>query len=289
MEEAPVLHIGLIGWPSRSKPGEPLFRIVKLCVIMILVKVREIFSKSILSKTAISSFDYCINPYIGCGHGCRYCYASFMKRFTGHLEPWGEFVDVKVNAPQVLRKELRRARPGMVSLSTVTDPYQPLEKRYQLTRRCLEALLEHQFSVSILTRSPLCLRDIDLFKGFENIEVGFSITTDDETVKRIFEPYSASIRERIEALRILRREKIGTYAFIGPMLPLHVGPLVAMLDGLVDEVLIDRMNYSHKVKGLYRRMNLERYLEADYFHYVGRELREAFEKRGIPTSICFSQ
>jgi DNA repair photolyase len=251
------------------------------------MKVREIFSKTILTKTAITSFDYCINPYVGCSHGCRYCYASFMKRFTGHLEPWGEFVDVKVNAPNILRKQLKRARPGIVSLSTVTDPYQPLEKRYELTRGCLEALLDQQFSVSILTRSPLCLRDIDLFKQFKNIEVGFSITTHDEAIKKKFEPHSPSIRARIETLRTLRQEKIGTYAFIGPMLPLDPKPLAAMLDGLVDEVLMDRMNYTNKVKAIYRRAKLEKYLEEDYFHCVGMELKEAFEKKGIAVSMCF--
>ncbi len=95
------------------------------------MKVKEIFAKTILTKTAISGFDYCINPYVGCGHGCRYCYASFMKRFTGHLEPWGEFIDVKVNAPLLLKKQLKRAKPGVVALSTVTDPYQPIEKKYR--------------------------------------------------------------------------------------------------------------------------------------------------------------
>jgi len=96
-----------------------------------------------------------------------------MKRFTGHREPWGEFVDVKVNAPQVLRRQLMKARPGAVLLSSVTDPYQPLEKTYRLTRGCLEALLEHDFSVDLLTRSPLCLRDLDLIRQFKKIDVGF--------------------------------------------------------------------------------------------------------------------
>jgi DNA repair photolyase len=211
-----------------------------------------------------------------------------MKRFTGHLEPWGEFVDVKVNAPNILRKQLKMARPGTVSLSTVTDPYQPLEKRYELTRRCLEALLDQQFSVSILTRSPLCLRDIDLFKQFRNIEVGFSITTQDDNIKKIFEPHSPSIQSRVKSLETLRQERLGTYAFIGPMLPLDPKPLVKMLDGLVDEVLIDRMNYSNKVKAIYRRAKLEKYLEDDYFHYTGMELKEAFEKNGISVSMCYS-
>ena len=210
-----------------------------------------------------------------------------MKRFTGHLEPWGEFVDVKVNAPNILKKQLKRARPGTVSLSTVTDPYQPLEKKYELTRGCLEALLDRQFSVSVLTRSPLCLRDIDLFKQFRNIDVGFSITTHDDNIKKIFEPHSPSIQSRIEALRTLRQEKVGTYAFIGPMLPLDPKPVVKMLDGLIDEVLIDRMNYSNKVKAIYRRAELGRYLADDYFQIYRTDLKERFEKIDIPVTMCF--
>jgi len=251
------------------------------------MKVKEIFAKTVLTKTAIPGFDYCINPYVGCGHGCRYCYASFMKRFTGHLEPWGEFVDVKVNAPYLLRKQLKRARHGIVGLSTVTDAYQPLERKYQLTRKCLEALVDAQFSVDLLTRSPLCLRDMDLFKRFKRIEVGFSITTHDERVKRIFEPRSPSILSRVEALRSLHQEKIRTYAFIGPMLPLDPKPLVSMLDGLIDEVLIDRMNYPNKVKAIYRKARLDQYLEEDYFHLAGTELKERFQKKGISVSMIF--
>jgi DNA repair photolyase len=251
------------------------------------MKVKEIFAKTILTKTAISGFDYCINPYVGCGHGCRYCYASFIKRFTGHLEPWGEFIDVKVNAPQLLRKQLKRTKQGVVALSTVTDPYQPIEKKYQLTRKCLEALLEAQLSVNLLTRSPLCLRDIDLFKQFERIEAGFSISTHDEGIRKLFEPHSPSIDSRVKALRALHREKIRTYAFVGPMLPLDPKPLVAMLEGVIDEVLIDRMNYPNKVKAIYRKAKLDRYLEENYFHVVGAELKEHFEKKGIAVTMIF--
>lgn len=251
------------------------------------MKVKEILAKAILTKTAISSFDYCINPYVGCGHGCQYCYASFMKRFTGHLEPWGEFIDIKVNAPYLLKKQLKRAKHGVVALSTVTDPYQPVEEKYQLTRKCLEALLEAQFSINLLTRSSLCLRDIDLFKQFKKIEIGLSITTHDEGIKKIFEPHSPSIDARVNALRVLRQEKVRTYVFIGPMLPLDPKPLVAMLDGLVDEVLIDRMNYLHKVKAIYRKAKLEEYLEEDYFRLVGMDLKERFEKKGVSVSMIF--
>jgi DNA repair photolyase len=251
------------------------------------MRVREIFARTILTKTAISGFDYCLNPYVGCGHGCRYCYASFMKRFTGHLEPWGEFIDVKVNAPLLLKKQLKRAKPGVVALSTVTDPYQPIEKKYQLTRKCLEALLEAEFPVNLLTRSPLCLRDIDLLKQFRNMEAGFSFATQDEGIKKIFEPHSPSIDSRVKALRTLHREKIRTYAFVGPMLPLDPKALVAMLEGAIDGVLIDRMNYPNKVKAIYRKARLDRYLEESYFRLIGAELKERFEKIGIFVSMIF--
>lgn len=210
-----------------------------------------------------------------------------MKRFTGHLEPWGEFVDVKVNAPSILRKQLRKAKKGIVAISTVTDPYQPLEGKYKVTRRCLEALLDEQFPVNLLTRSPLCLRDIDLFKQFKDITVGLSITTHDEGIKKIFEPHSSSIHTRIKALNTLREEEIKTYAFIGPLLPLDPRSLVRMLDGLVDKVLIDRMNYTNKVKAIYHRSKLDKYLEDDYFYLIGNELKERFEEKGISVSMCF--
>ncbi len=251
------------------------------------MKIREVLAKSILSRTAIPGLDYCINPYVGCGHGCRYCYASFMKRFTGHLEPWGQFVDVKVNAPNLLRRQLVRARPGVVCLSTVTDPYQPLERTYQLTRRCLEALLDRQFPVRLLTRSSLCLRDIDLFRKFENIEVGLSVTTHSESVRKICEPHSPSIDSRLTALKKLRQEKIRTYAFIGPMLPLDPVRMVTMLGGIVDEVLVDRVNYIGKVKAIYRKAGWERYLEKDYFMLIGRELKERFEEKGVQVEMLF--
>jgi pyruvate-formate lyase-activating enzyme len=106
-----------------------------------LLKIREIFAKNVLTKTGIEGYDYCINPYVGCAHGCRYCYATFMKRFTGHAgEKWGSFLDVRVNMPEVLRKELRKKHTGTVLFGSVTDAYNPMEKRYEITRKCLEAI-----------------------------------------------------------------------------------------------------------------------------------------------------
>jgi DNA repair photolyase len=251
------------------------------------MKVQEIFAKTVLTKTAIAGFDYCLNPYVGCGHGCRYCYAGFMKRFTGHKEPWGEFVDVKVNAPSLLKRQLQRAKPGMVAISTVTDPYQPLEKKYEITRRCLEVLLDNQFPVNLLTRSPLCLRDMDLFKRFNYIRAGFSMSTPDENIKKIFEPWSPAIKARAQALRTLHLEKVKTYAFVGPLLPMDSKEMVQMLEGVVDEVLIDKMNYPNKVKRLYHQNGLDDYLKEDYFNVIGHDLKERFEKKGIPVTMIF--
>src|SRR5512146_3019248 len=120
------------------------------------MKLSEIRAKSILSASKI--YPYVINPYTGCQHACSYCYARFMKRFTGHREPWGEFVDVKVNAPDLLKREILNKRKDTVWISGVCDPYQPLESNYSLTRRCLDVLSGHHWPVVIQTRSPRVLR-----------------------------------------------------------------------------------------------------------------------------------
>jgi DNA repair photolyase len=249
--------------------------------------VKEIQIKTALTRTKIKGFDYCLNPYVGCGHACRYCYASFMKRFTGHREPWGEFVDVKINAPLVLEKQLKRAQKGSILISTVTDPYQPLEKKYGLTRQCLERLLAVQFPVDILTRSPLVTRDLDLLKRFANVTVGLSMGTDKEEIKKMLEPHAPSLSARLEALAILHRQGIRTYAFIGPLLPLDPTALAEKLTGRVDHVLIDRMNYSAKIRTLYARQKWERYLEEDYFSGVAAVLQDRLEKKKIEVTVLF--
>jgi len=215
--------------------------------------IKEVQAKSILNKSQI--FDYCVNPYTGCRVNCRYCYARlFMKRYSGHKEPWGEFVDVKVNAPEVLSKQLQRAKKGTVWISSVCDPYQPLEAKYELTRRCLKELVRTQFPVNIQTKSKLVLRDLDLFQDFETIEVGFTITTNEEKTAALFEPGAATVAERLKALEKLHSSGIRTFAFIGPLLPGNPEKLVADLSGLVDKVFIDRMNYLGQIKAFYRQL-----------------------------------
>ena len=230
-------------------------------------------------------FDYVINPYIGCQHGCTYCYARFMKRFRGHKEPWGEFVDVKINAPDLLEREIDKKPSGRVWVSGVCDPYQPLERRYQLTRKCIEILVQHDWPITIQTKSVLVLRDVDLFKRANKLEVGLTVTTGDERVRQLFEPNVPSIKERIKALGELHVAGTRTYAMIAPMLP-KVEGLVVWLKGKVDYVLIDRMNY-HYSDWVYRKYKLEDTMSDDFFTLKSKELAFAFEKQGIKCRVLF--
>src|SRR5690242_3485516 len=182
--------------------------------------VKEIEAKTILSKSQI--YDYTLNAYVGCQHDCLYCYAKFMKRFTGHCEPWGAFVDVKINAVELLAREVKKKRKGRVWISGVCDAYQPLEKKYTLTGRCLEILVEQGWPVTIQTKSPLVLRDIAILKKSADAEVGFTITTADEKVRMIFEPGAPQIAKRVEALGLLHGSGIRTFVMVAPLLP-HTG------------------------------------------------------------------
>ncbi len=109
------------------------------------MKIRQVCVKNALSKSKV--YEYTLNPYIGCEHACTYCYARFMKRFTGHQEEWGKFVDIKINAPELLEKEIKGKIAKRVWVSGVCDPYQPIEERYGITRRCLEVFIENNWPV----------------------------------------------------------------------------------------------------------------------------------------------
>jgi DNA repair photolyase len=208
-----------------------------------------------------------------------------MKRTTGHIEPWGEFVDVKINAPELLRKEIARKTPGRVWISGVCDPYQPIEARYELTKKCLETLVQHDWQFTIQTKSALVLRDIDLLRQANDVEVGFTVTTGDESIRRLFEPKAPLIKERVKALNELHLAGIRTFAMIAPMLP-GAEQLISTLEGKVDSVLIDRMNY-HYSDWVYRRYKLEGAMVDDFFYRKSRELAAAFEKQGIDCQVVF--
>lgn len=202
--------------------------------------VQEVFAKSILSKSKV--FDYSLNPYIGCIHGCKYCYARFMKRFSRHKEAWGTFVDVKLNAVRLLSKELNTKRVGKVWISGVCDPYQPLETKYELTRQCIQLLGAHNWPIVVQTKAHLIARDIEVLRKCNDIEVGITITTCDDNIRKIYEPRASTINDRINILKLLHSQGIPTFAMIAPILP-HTEGLVPLLVDKVDYILVDRMNY----------------------------------------------
>ncbi len=177
--------------------------------------IKEIKVKNILTKSNLPVSDYSVNPYIGCSHGCKYCYASFMKRFTNHKEPWGTFVDIKywdkIKTPKKYTgKEL--------FIGSVTDPYMPLEEKYKRTRTLLEEMQGSGCKISIATKSDLVLRDLDLIKTFPDARVSWSINTLDEKFRKEMDN-SISIERKIEAMKKFHEAKVRTTCFISPIFP----------------------------------------------------------------------
>jgi DNA repair photolyase len=245
--------------------------------------LKEIQSKSILSVSKIQ--DYVINPYIGCQHGCRYCYARYIKKFTGHKEAWGDFVDIRINAAELLAVEIKKKKRGRVWVSGLCDPYQPLERKYQLTRKCLEILADNRWPVTVQTRSSLVLRDIDILRRGEDFEAGLSITTADDGIRRLFEPVAPSIKDRINTLDELHKAGIRTFAMIAPILP-GAENLPSELEGKVDSILVDRLNY-HYADAVFRQYRMEDKLSDEFFQKTGKEIVNACRKSGIDCNSAY--
>ncbi|MFA6022603.1 MAG: DUF5131 family protein [Candidatus Pacearchaeota archaeon] len=181
------------------------------------MKIKEIQVKTCLNKSKLT--DYVINPYTGCSHGCKYCYADFIKRFQNIPDKWGEFVFAKVNCPELLEKELEKSKPGHIFMSSVCDCYMPEESKFQLTRKILEILSKNKkFDVEILTKSAFVKRDFDLLKKL-NAELGMSINQLDEKIAQILEPMASPPRLRLETLKEAKEKGIITFGFISPVLP----------------------------------------------------------------------
>ena len=184
------------------------------------MQVKEIQAKSCLTKSKLT--DYVINPYVGCQHGCKYCYAVFIKRFQNIKEPWGEFLHARVNSAELLKDELKTAKSGHIWMSSVTDCYTPAESKYKITCAILETLYnspnKSNFSLEILTKSILVRRDFDLIKTL-GAELGMSINSLDDNVRKEIEPFASPPKERIKALKEAKEKGIPVFGFISPVLP----------------------------------------------------------------------
>ncbi len=256
------------------------------------IHLQEVLARSVVHRSRIPGIDFVINPYSGCAFGCLYCYADFTRRFHKGPEAWGQYVDVRINAPDRVYRELRRVPAGSrILLSSVTDPYQPAERRYRLTRRILEILLQRpDLKVSLLTRSPLVMRDTDLFRRFgTRLEVGLSIPTNREAVRRIFEPRSPALDRRFQALAHLHQAGIRTYAFLGPLLPCDPEDLGRRVAPFADEVLVDGLHYPWKVRALLERHGFEYILDPKWYHravaVLQRVLGERVQVVGAPSPL----
>lgn len=180
------------------------------------MKITTVPVKNYLSVSKIPGAGYVINPYVGCPHKCLYCYAQFMRKFTGHKEPWGDFLDVKLCQTPLHPAQLFHQH---VMLSSVTDAYNPFEEKYQLTRRLLQQLVQCQAYVSILTKSDLVVRDIDLLRQLPGCEVAFSFSTVDETLRKQLEPGACPVQARLKALQAVQQAGLPTAVMAAPLLP----------------------------------------------------------------------
>lgn len=210
-----------------------------------------------VSKSNLPASDYVINPYVGCPHGCKYCYACFMKRFTGHDEPWGTFIDIKHCDKPISIKKLVGKR---VFLSSVTDCYNPLEEKYGVTRQILEQLVNIDCQLGISTKSKLILRDIDLLKQCKNLKVSLSINTLDEAFKDDMDKAS-SIADRLETLKILHENGIYAILFMSPMFPeiTDYKVIIEKSCGFVDEYWFENLN----LRGGYKKTIID-YIDEKY-------------------------
>lgn len=181
------------------------------------MNVQEILCKTALSASTLPGLTYSLNPYRGCQHNCAYCYAPNVLRMP--REHWGDDLKVKKNIALVLAHELKTKKFGVVGISTVTDPYQPLEQKYKLTRFCLEQLMQYEFPVHIQTKSALVIRDIDLLLRFTDSQVMFSIGTLHDNERSLLEPHTSSIQDRLAALQKCADAGLKTAVFFGPVYP----------------------------------------------------------------------
>lgn len=243
-------------------------------------KITELQAKSIFTKSGLPGSDWVINPYNGCLFGCMYCYAAQIARWKHPNEEWGTYLDVKLNAPELLKQELAKLEKrhktkdfGSVFFSSVTDPYVGVEAKYQLTRRCLEVLADFGYAgaVSVQTKSPLVTRDIDMLARPKNVSVGFTITSLDDKISAFLEVMAPPISHRLEALKKLHDAGISTYAFVGPILP-HF-----LVDQQILKILLDDLQEVGVTEVWFEHINLSPKIKERLYDYLSKKAPELIE------------
>lgn len=221
------------------------------------VKIRHIDTKNVLSRSNLPVGDYSANPYVGCPHACKYCYACFMKRFTGHPEPWGSFLDVK-HWPEI--KNPKKYAGKAIFIGSVTDPYNPFEERYGRTRALLEQLADSGANISIATKSDLILRDLELIQSLPNAIVSWSVNTLDEGFRADMDE-AVSIERRLKAMQAFHAAGVCTTCFISPIFP-GITDVAAIIESAKDQcnmIWLENLN----LRGSYKA-DIMRYIQNRY-------------------------
>lgn len=226
-----------------------------------MVLIKSVEARSILSKSNLPVGDYSANPYVGCTHACKYCYASFMKRFTGHSEEWGAFLDVK-NWPALKKVEKYAGRE--ILIGSVTDPYLPQEEHYGRTRLLLEQLQGSGAKLSLITKSDLVERDLDLLSTFPGVTVAWSINTLQEDFRADMD-CAASIERRLKAMEHFHKAGLRTVCFISPIFPgiTEVEEIISRVRGICVEVWLENLNLRGHSRGV-----ILAYIRRKYPHLV---------------------
>ena len=234
---------------------------------------KEIDTKDLITKSNLPASDYVINPYVGCPHACKYCYARFMKRFTGHTEEWGDFIDIKRCAKPINVKKLYHKS---VFLSSVTDCYNPFEAKYQITRDVLKQLTQADCQIMISTKSDLILRDIDVLKELRNLIVAVSVNTLDNGFQSDMD-HAGSITRRIAALKELRKQGIYTVLFLSPIFP-YITDFKEILEATAEfvcEYWFENLN----LRGNYKQEILQ-YIAEKYPQYLS-DYKEIYNNKNM--------
>lgn len=258
-------------------------------------------SKKLLNKGTgfLKGYSHTLNPYVGCAFACSYCYVRQLPVQTFREDSWGNWLDVKENAANILEKELKREKAkGSVTIfmSSSTDPYQPIEYKEEITRSLLKIMVNNPPDfLFIQTRSSLVLRDIDLIEKLGNrVRVSMTIETDSEDIRKHFSPYAPPIQGRLKALRVLKENNIATQATIAPLLP-SSKDFPSILSKITDRVCIDDyfMGDGSGGKrtarlGIYRKyeeLGMEKWYEKDTY----LKLYRRFEKQFNSDQLYISQ
>ena len=236
-------------------------------------RIRETTVRQALRADPLPWLDYSFNPYVGCYHGCLFCYVPRLLQID--RSEWGASVVVKRNAASVLAREIRKVPKGLVAISTATDPYQFVEGKYRITRHALEVLLRAQWPVSVLSRSPLMLRDLDLFRQFDDIEVGMSVPTVDDRARALLEPWAPPIEGRLRCLRQLADAGLTTFVSFAPAYPPTGGVTPERIADAFSEAGVTKM-FTRTLDGRWGA------LEAIETAVRASELREELSRIGDP-------